>query len=34
MYVKHRQVQLLLLLTSLAAFAAKVHPSFGFFDGR
>jgi hypothetical protein len=35
--VKHltaRQIQLLVLLTSLAAFAGKLHGWVGFFDGH
>jgi hypothetical protein len=32
--VKLRWVQLLIALTSLAAFAAKMHVGGGFFDGH
>jgi hypothetical protein len=32
--VKLRWVQLLIALTSLAAFAAKLHVGGGFFDGH
>jgi hypothetical protein len=32
--MKLRSIQLLIALTSLAAFAAKLHVSGGFFDGH